>query len=956
MSYAANPNKANAAKPETPTASAARQQRVERERIRRLIITLGDDNKKVLGQIRGLVGALEDDVELHGELMMRTAVECAQHLPLKTTIMAAWVARMAEKHANWGASVIAAAFEELKGAVLSGHMVPSQLLLRFFVCLGNAGLVALSGVAALLQEVLAVSDGLRPTKGGDLGVYLTLSSLPFLSPAAHAKIVDNVDGLIAGAGTYLAARDAQWKPLLRLLKSEEPMDRLEALAMALGSLKAASWSAQSIFHLPGFEPSVEVTEGKPKLPPFGVTAADLRKNKVRLQIPLTACRLITSKMQDGPDEQMREYDRWFLEDYILLTMESFARDVEACSKQLLMFPFLHQQFEAVIVETIFSQMLRLPSPPLLPLFYQRLLQACVEKQKSMGKLIEHTYAVLIERLHDLDEECMESLAEAFAYHLVHNGYQTDWAPFTGDQVAVQTQRFMRRTLERLLRLSFHQNLVHRLPEAVRSYIPQEPSPAKSLPIQGKPEFTRMLGLARIKDPDEKLVLRYCQRLLKVQWKEEQKDEEEVGGGAGTVAAAVTTDTKAADETKDVRPAVGPGEVAEMGATRLDHRKEDPKDGGEGGRDGGDSTAAAKDDGYGVVAATGEPTAVAVSNEDQSTQLASAHTTEEDEVEYGGPEDEEDGKTGLSTDVHVDGDDGGADDDAPPVRPPKRRRVGNESSRVKEEVKDELGEGSAGLATAKVSGEGVSGCVADEIAKREEEDFGEPPTEPWALDAVAELLVVAVLQNGSKTPTHMSRMLDGHQQVFAKLCPSDEDMAHVFTKALVRGVFQFWQLSGQRLEITLDSMLHRDIITSRAIVEQALGERAHHACDRLPVWNLINSVARKSLERSQAVRVELGIAKRLGKAEVVEKCKSQLDVAIHETAELFTFIFTDLVRSHQDFEDKDLLLRTITLQRVLMIGRKYHAFIKPLVDAAESRIPGVAHNPEIAAVFQSLRAL
>jgi len=120
--------------------------------------------------------------------------------------------------------------------------------------------------------------------------------------------------------------------------------------------------------------------------------------------------------------------------------------------------------------------------------------------------------------------------------------------------------------------------------------------------------------------------------------------------------------------------------------------------------------------------------------------------------------------------------------------------------------------------------------------------------------------------------------------------------------------------------------------------------------------MIHSVVRKSLERSQSVREELAIAKKLDKTEVVERCRRQLDAAVQETAELFTVVFTGLVRNFQDFEEKDGSLRRAMLDCILVIGRRYHVFIKPLIDAAESRIPGVAHNPEIAAVFHSLRTL
>merc|ERR1712125_317396 len=110
----------------------------------------------------------------------------------------------------------------------------------------------------------------------------------------------------------------------------------------------------------------------------------------------------------------------------------------------------------------------------------------------------------------------------------------------------------------------------------------------------------------------------------------------------------------------------------------------------------------------------------------------------------------------------------------------------------------------------------------------------------------------------------------------KLRPTDEDECHVYTKGLVRATFAFWRSSGQRLEITIDSMLHRGILTPRAVVEHSLTERGPQGCDSMAVRNVINNIAKKSLEHSQSVRAELAVAKRLGKTEVLEECRHQLD--------------------------------------------------------------------------------
>uniref|UniRef100_A0A7S4W704 MIF4G domain-containing protein n=1 Tax=Alexandrium monilatum TaxID=311494 RepID=A0A7S4W704_9DINO len=855
MSYAANPNKNRKEKAETEAVAAAKQERADRERIRRLIITLGDDNKKVVGQIKGLVGALEEDVELHGDLMADTVLECAKCLPLKTGIFAAWIARMFDKHTTWASSVITRAFEELRSAVGEGRATVAQLLLRFLVCLGNTGTLALTQVLTLLQQVLALSEGLRPAKGGDLGVYLVLVSLPFISPAARSKAAEKVDAIVAGANAYLASREARWKSLLQILRGQDLPDRLEALASAVRSMQQASWASQAVLHVPGFEPSLEGKPEAPSLEPLGFAAEDVKKSKIRLQVPLVASRFLSGGLaNDGADDELSEHDRWVLEDYIVTTIEMFGRDVDECSKQILRIPLLHPHFDAAVIETVFCQMLRLPSPVLLPLFYSRLLECLAEKQASMVKLIEQAYSVLLRKTTELDEECLEVLAEAFAYHLMHNSYTADWSPFTGETITVPSQRFLRRAFERLQRLSFHQNLLHRLPEAVHVHVPPEPLAASSLPAQAKPEFTRILGFVRIKDPDVKKVLKYCRRLLKMSLPKEEPKQEDSSPANGAPAAPAEEGAKGSREEAPAAP-------AEEGAKR--------------------------------------------SREEGS----------------------------------------GADESAAPEAKKQRTAEAPEEEAPKEEPAE------AATAAAASQAEGTAAVKQPS----EEDEFGEAPAAAWPLESVAELFTVALLQHGAKTPTHMSKILDGHQQVFAELRPEVEDEAHGFARAVVRCVFDFWRLSGQRLEITLDALLHRGVVTPRAVVEQALAQRGSMGCDSTPVWNMINSVARKSLENWQSVRAELARAKRLGKPEVVDRYRRQLEPAVQETADLFTLVFTGLVRNFQDFEDKDTL-RKVTLERVLTIGRKYHAFIKPLIDAAESRIPGVAHNPEIASTFHSLRAL
>lgn len=889
MSFAANPNRVRKTREDTEAAAAARQLKADKERIRRLLITIGDDvTKKVAGQIRGLAGALEDDVDAHGALLHETVLDCVKHLPLKTGIYAAFLARMRAKHADWCNDFVPQVMEALRAAVRTGQSSTAQLLLRFLVALGNCGELGITAVCTLLQEVLALSEGLRPAKGGDLGVFLALGSLPFVSPAAYAKSKEKIEELInqATAG-YLATRNAQWKPVLRVLQNDDRPDGLEALVHALKSQKEAEWRSVTVMHPPGFEPVLEVAEGHAALPALGVTADEVRKSKVRVQIPLSSPRLMKTQ-DDGADDDLSLHDRWVLEDYLVTTIEMFGRDVEECTKQVLRIPVFHPQFETILVEMIFLQMLRLPSPNQLPLFYSRLLETVMQKQDTTRPLVKQCFKALIQRAPDLDEEGLDVLSEAFAYHLMLNGYEADWSLFTGDNVSDPALRFVRRTLERLQRLSFHQNLLHRLPEALHVYVPPEPLAATGLAPQEKGEYVRMLSFAKIKDADPKKVIAYCEHLRK---KAPAKDE--AGPPlAEPVGASVAAPEENANEPDAKRRKTNDGDAVQGGG------EEDPP-------------AEAAKEGDGAAAPSIVRDAGAVSDDDDD------------------------------------------DDEAEGSR--KRRRP-QAAQEVKEEPKDE-DQGNTSKAAASTGDVlAVSKPKEEEKEESKGDDFGEAPSEPWSLEEVVELFFCAALQNGSRTPTHLCKVLDSYASVFEALRPEAEDDVHEYMKVIARCVFAFWARSAQRVEITMDALLHRGILSPKCAVEHALADRGPQGCDSVAVWNLLNGVARKSLEQSQTVRVGLAMAKKEGKTDELEGRRRDFENAIQETAELFTIIFTGLVRNHQDFEETNASLRRVMSQRILAIGRKYHAFVKPLIDAAESRVPGVAHQPEIAAIFQSLSLL
>lgn len=775
MSKAANPNKPRKTQLEIEADVAAKKQDADRERIRRCIITLGDENRKVVAQIRAAVLSVED-VELHNELITTTVLDCAKCLPTKLGIYAAWCAKMAEKHPKWAVAMINTTMEDLGKCMQAGHFVATQLLLRFLVFLANTGVLGVVAVSDLLLQVVGLSEGLQ-AKGSDFAVFAALAQLPFFSSAAYALGKERIQKLIALGEKHRKTTDAsKWKPALRIFKSQDSLDRLEELLHAVKKLSKESWSVSVVHHLPGFSPSVT---GMPGMPEISLAAPeDFRW--VKLQVPLMSARLLT----EPHEGEMPQADRWVVEDYVLLVVEMFAQDVQECSKQILRIPVLHPDFEAIAVETLFSQLLRLPAPRFLPLFYCRLLEACAEKQTSMVKLIDEAFQSLFRRLPDMDDQCLDQLAEIFACHLANTAYQADWKIFAGETVNPQTKHFACRALDCLQQLSEYQNMLSRLPQSMCAYAPPEPLPATGLPVVSKPQFGRFINLIRLKDANAEKVLRYCDWLMK------SVDSSNATSGHG---------------------------------------------------DGTDAPA-------------------------ESAQ----------------------------------------GDGQPPSKRPKR--------------------------------------------SAEAEEFGEAPAEPLALEEVAGLVMSVMLQHGHKTPTHMAKVLDGNEQVLLKLKPSEADSRTSFEQVLVKSVFEFWKASGLRLEITLDSLIQRKVISPEAVAKYALSHELGHSNH----WTVVKQVARKSLERSQVARTDLNVAKKLGKEDVLDKCQVQLDEAIQADERLFMIIFTSMVCGYEG--TKDATLRCTLLARIMSLARRHIADIKTLVDTAESQIPHVRNNPDIAAVFKLVSTL
>ena len=134
----------------------------------------------------------------------------------------------------------------------------------------------------------------------------------------------------------------------------------------------------------------------------------------------------------------------------------------------------------MIIEVIFSQLFALPKPIHLELFYGSLLiELCKMQPNHIPLVLAQATELLFERLDYMKTSCVERFSTWFAYHLSNFQFKWSWDDWkdclTGDMESPKN-KFLRETLIRCMRLSYHQRIVEILPENMHQLLPNNPKP------------------------------------------------------------------------------------------------------------------------------------------------------------------------------------------------------------------------------------------------------------------------------------------------------------------------------------------------------------------------------------------------------------------------------------------------------------------------------------------------
>ena len=134
----------------------------------------------------------------------------------------------------------------------------------------------------------------------------------------------------------------------------------------------------------------------------------------------------------------------------------------------------------------------LPRPHHLELFYgSLLLELCKLQSSTLPPVLVQAVEMIFERLNTMKTACIERFVKWFSYHLSNFQFSwawQDWIDCLDENPESPKIKFIRETLQRCMRLSFHQRVIEIVPEQFYKLLPNKPSPVFKFEENDAPVF------------------------------------------------------------------------------------------------------------------------------------------------------------------------------------------------------------------------------------------------------------------------------------------------------------------------------------------------------------------------------------------------------------------------------------------------------------------------------------
>jgi hypothetical protein len=439
-----------------------------RERIRSLLVKVGDERKKIVGNLRGSVAIMAEDMGEHRDTILVSLIECGKYLPTKSGVYGTWLALMNPDNRVFVSEAINTVYSELRYAVSDSNMAMASCLLRLLIECANAGCLSVSSLLGLLKALHSV--------GSDFGVHLLVSSLGWFSPELavnNEDVKDVISDILSSGEALIQSTNYQTR---KSVTSVIPgnADQLEAAIACVSHMQSNGWESEVLirpYMMDGIALPVVDSEFVHSVP----------SDHSNLTSALTD-KKFNPRVFYRSENDLAVSDRFLLEEQMSNTLDLFNLSVGECSKALLRIPVIHPSFESVLADVVISSSIGASMPG----FFQSVMHRIMLLQESVRAHYERT-VIRIANLPDLSPDAQFGLADLMAFSLINNVKLTSYSELPSG--------LMDKFLQSCLRLA----PVNSIQAKLESVSLTEHEPAQGSSFEASDEYGRVREVVRIKD-------------------------------------------------------------------------------------------------------------------------------------------------------------------------------------------------------------------------------------------------------------------------------------------------------------------------------------------------------------------------------------------------------------------------------------------------------------------------
>lgn len=459
------------------------------EKLQQALLSLGETIDTSLEQnIRDLCTTLCNDLSKHKKTIMAILNQSIQLLPERLTIYSTLIGLIHASVITFGSDFLDAVVSALKEFLMKNDFEMVLRYVRFLSDLTNVKLVSTSSLLSLYETLLQTTNETDiPQVRSDFYVSCILTSLPYSGKVLADKYNPDLVRLLHSIDKYIYKRSKIHVPILQVWTSMEPHPQeeyLDCLWAQIKRLNQDEWVESQIFR-PYFTYADTLFSDVSASIVHDLPSIVLPNHTDSILYPLPKIVFRMFDYTDVPEQFVlpgaHAIERYLIEDEIANIIHTYHTERKDCAKRLTEMRANNKiPLNYMIIEVIFGHLFQLPRPQHVELFYgSLLLELCKLQQSTLPPVLIQAVEMIFERLGTMKTSCIERFVKWFSYHLSNFQFSwawQDWLDCLDDNPESPKIKFIRETLQRCMRLSFHQRTIDIVPEQFYKLVPNKPSP------------------------------------------------------------------------------------------------------------------------------------------------------------------------------------------------------------------------------------------------------------------------------------------------------------------------------------------------------------------------------------------------------------------------------------------------------------------------------------------------